>query len=438
MRSVLLFALVSYAACITCPTGFTAVNDQKCLRVFANKLKHLEAETDCSYLGGTLVTIKTAIDNRGVATLAANAGASQVWIGMFCYATGNSTTCYHDDNSGTLTYKSFAAGNPQIDGNGGCVYMSTASKTSGQWFSAPCQVIGMPFVCEVPPTISDPICKRNYNGYCYMPSHELKTDTVNTDFQTAQGICQSFGGNLASIHSKPEIDYVKAIYRSSGVTRLRLGAQAFLPDTFDWVDGSNFDFDYTDPLATSSGDCLLMDLSSRVDNGLWSEVSCSDNEYFLCKRKLEGPTVASTSAPVSTVAATNAMGSTIAAVNPKFQRALPHRQELLDFSNCNTTLYMAPGVITSFGYPNTKPPVTYCTWNLATLGPYRIGVYFTDFSVYNPVYVYDENGNLIRSGAYNLNPFSVLGTSNIVTVTHDSRYDAAYDYHGFSATILPF
>ncbi|EGT49448.1 hypothetical protein CAEBREN_25294 [Caenorhabditis brenneri] len=441
----LLFVLFSNVAAMVCPRGFSVVNNQKCLRVFSNKLKHLEAEIDCSYLGGTLVTVKTAIDNRGVANLASMSGATQVWIGMFCYPTGNTTTCYHDDNSGPLTYTSFAAGNPLYEGNGGCVYMSTSGKTSGQWFSAPCEVIGMPFVCEVPPTVYDATCTRNYNGYCYMPSHEMDIDTANTDYAKAQATCQDNGANLVSIHSKPEIDYIRAIYQSSSITRVYLGAQAFLPDTFDWQDGTQYDYDYTDPLATTKGDCLMMDLSKKDNNGMWSEISCTNIEYFLCKKKLVEPTAAPVVTTAGTMNTSPAAGDVeqkeVEKVNPKFHRvrsALPHRQELLDFSNCNTTIYMAPGVITSFGYPNTKPPATYCTWNVATLGPYRVGIYFTDFSVYNAVNVYDEYGNLITTAAYNKNPFQVLGTSNIVKITHDSRYDAIYSYTGFSATILPY
>ncbi|KAF1767666.1 hypothetical protein GCK72_007625 [Caenorhabditis remanei] len=59
----LLLALFSvhYVAGQACPTGFKLVNSNKCLRVFTNKLKHMEAETDCKYIGGTMVTVKTAI-----------------------------------------------------------------------------------------------------------------------------------------------------------------------------------------------------------------------------------------------------------------------------------------------------------------------------------------------------------------------------------------
>ncbi|EGT49479.1 hypothetical protein CAEBREN_23669 [Caenorhabditis brenneri] len=429
---LLLIALTGSAIGITCPRGFSAVNNQKCLRLFNNNMKHLEAENDCSYLGGTLVTIKTAIDNRAVTNMAASASAQNVWIGVYCFAVGNTTTCYHDDNSGVLNYTSFAAGNPAVQANGGCVYMATTGKNAGQWFSAPCEVIGMPFVCEVPPTFADKNCTRNYYGYCYMPSHEIKSSSTNTtSYDEAESICEANGGTLASIHSKPELDYIRAIYRNTNIQKIFLGAQAFLPDTFDWQDGTNWDYDYTNPLATTSGDCLQMDLTAgKPNNGMWSETDCGSNLYFLCKRRI-------TPTPGVMAQEVKKQGR----VNPKFRKsrkALPHRQELLDFSNCNSTLYMSPGVITSFGYPNSKPPVAYCTWTVAALGPYRVGIYFTDFSVYQDVYIYDEFGNVVSAPSGTQRPFQVLGDTNLLRLVHDSRYDANYGYTGFSATVLPF
>ncbi|CAL2034817.1 unnamed protein product [Caenorhabditis brenneri] len=428
----LLFALFSHATGIVCPRGFTVVNNQKCLRMFSSHLKHLEAENDCAYFGGTLVTIKNAVDNRAVTNMAASAGVTNVWIGVYCFATGNTTTCYHDDGSGTISYKSFASGNPAVQ-SGGCVYMSVTGKSAGQWVSAPCEVIALPFVCESPPTVADPSCNLNYNGYCYMPSHAIPYSPSITNYTNAQSICQANGGYLASLHSKPEIDYVRGIYRNAEYSAFLLGAQAFLPDTFDWDDGSHWDYDYTDPLSKTKGSCLLMNLPSNDPvSGLWSETSRTSEYPFLCKRKILAQTSVSTMKPVE-VKERNLEEALH--IN---QKNLPHHQELLDFSNCNTTLYMAPGTITSYGYPNSKPPVTYCTWTVATLGPYRLGVYFTDFSTCLNVYLYDEHGNQLGNPSGNQPPFKVLGTSNIVKITHDSSYDATYGYHGFSATLLPF
>lgn len=434
MKCLLILALflVQYSLS-ACPDGFQLVNG-KCLLVFPNNLKHLEAEQDCSYFGGTLVNVKNAIDNRAISTFANSTGpVNSIWLGIFCFSTENSTTtCYHDDNSGVVDFNQFAPGNPTVTGNGGCVYMQVSGKSVGQWYSAPCDVIGMPFVCEVPVTENDPDCVHNFAGYCYMGSHEMHLATVNTTYTAAQSICQSRNGNLVSFHSKPEIDFVRSIYRDSDFQRIVIGAKALLPGTFKWSDGSFWDYDYTDPLATSTGNCMVMDLSKRDNNGMWSQVDCQSSNYFLCKRKISGGDT------VATTVDTPKEGK-MEKINPKFSGVKESvKTELLDFSNCNSTLIMSPGIITSYGYPNANPPKKYCTWNLATLGPYRIGIYFTDFSVYFPLNIYDANDNLIKSPGYTQQPFEVLAPGNLVKITHDSSADAQFNYHGFTAKILPF
>ncbi|PIC49541.1 hypothetical protein B9Z55_008113 [Caenorhabditis nigoni] len=435
----LLFAIFSgVAPTPECPRGFRLLSGNKCMRVFTNKLKHHEAETDCKYLGGTLVTSKNAAQNRDIANLAASVGANTVWIGEYCFATGNnSNTCYHDDNSGVVTYNQFAPGNPNVQGNGGCVYMQVSGPSAGKWISAPCEVVGMPFICEVPITNPDTYCLHNYNGYCYMASHEMNlANPVNTTYDKAQSICRANNANLVSFHSKPELDWVKSIYRNTGVQQIFAGAKAFLPDTFEWADGSNWDFDYTNPLSTSTGNCLVMDLSSRPDNGMWSETNCQNINYFVCKKLIPVATVATTAAGPEEPEEMEENNEQKRSVNPKFKKPQT-KTELLDFSNCNSTIVMSPGTITSFGYPNTKAPAAYCIWNIAALGPYKVGIYFTDFSTYANVRIYDEFGNLITQPNGNQRPFSVLGTTNFVQITHDSSYDSYYGYHGFEATVLP-
>ncbi|EFO96214.1 CRE-CLEC-140 protein [Caenorhabditis remanei] len=443
MNSHILFALFSlfcstYAASTpVCRDGFKLVNRKKCLKSFPDYKLHDEAEAVCRGYGGTLVTIKNAADNRAVSDLAGGHSNPFVWLGVYCFS-NVTTSCYLDDNSGPLTYSNFATGYPKRDAQyGGCVYMTTYGPDVGKWFSSPCEYTGLEYVCEVPSTVDDKACTHNYNGNCYLPSHELSINTPNTTYQTAQNICKSINARLVSIHSKSEIDYIKSLYTNSGIQQITLGAQAFMQDTFDWTDGSSFDFDNFDPLATTKGNCLQMDLSSRVDNGMWSQINCQTVNYFVCKRKAG---VAVTVAKKEEQEEEEEEKD----VNPKFKfQMVTEKRELpiqhLDLSDlCNSTLFIAPGVITSFGYPAAQPPITYCTWKVAVVGAYRLGIYFTDFSVMYPVNIYVEKNNLLASPKYEMKPFSVLAPYNMVTLTHDSAKDAELQFHGFSATILPY
>ncbi|EFO96161.1 hypothetical protein CRE_14502 [Caenorhabditis remanei] len=409
-----LFSII-HASEIVCPSGFQLINQNKCLKLFSTNLKHLEAELTCTSYGGTLVNINNAIDNRAVSNLAASTSATSIWIGTFCFSSRDISTCYNDNGSGNLTYTNFAAGYPNVgEGYGGCVSMQTSGPTAGKWISAPCEVAGMPFVCEVPATVADPTCTHNYNGYCYTPSHEMPGSSPSASFFDAEKICFNGGSKMVSIHSKREIDYIREIYKDSEVTnQITLGAFSYDSDVFNWVDSSRWNFDYFDPLDMSFGDCLGMDLSEEPNSGMWTRVNCSTSNYFLCKRKI--------TSTVPTKEAENLQG-------------IPPNPDPFDFSHCNTTLYLAPGQITSLGYPISKPPAAYCTWKLATVGAYRLGIYFTDISVAKSVYIYDEYGNLLADPSGNLSPFKVLAPTNIMTITHDGSSGD----HGFSATFLSY
>ncbi|EGT49496.1 hypothetical protein CAEBREN_11518 [Caenorhabditis brenneri] len=407
MKLFLLSTLLTTAyANIACPSGFTLVLD-KCLKVMPNPLTHTEAEVDCTYFGGTLVNIHSAIENRAVSEFASKSGLNKTWLGLFCFSEQNSSSCYHDDNSGTASvYNNFAPGYPLINGiYGGCVYMSTGGSLAGKWVSVKCEAESMPYVCEVPSTIYDPTCTHNYGGYCYYPSTELSTTSAT--FSDAQSICQQeFNGNLASIHSKRENDYVVSLFRGNpNANYVLLGAQELLPKTFSWNDGSNYaDFDNRDPMDASNMNCLAM----VTGTGLWTRMGCTGRIVFLCKR------------PISeTVTPT-----------PKAELVISNPS---DFSNCNTTFLMAPGAITSYGYLSLTPSTTSCTWRIVTLGAYRIRLSFVDVDTKNPVYVYDEYGREIRRVSYNTAAYS---PTNIMNVTFQDSGLAGY--RGFRAVAQPY
>ncbi|ULU08769.1 hypothetical protein L3Y34_019761 [Caenorhabditis briggsae] len=409
---------------IVCPSGFTLINQQKCLKVYTAQVQHLDATKQCTSLGGTLVTIKNAIDNRAVANFAANAGLSNFWIGGFCY-TRDEVACFHDDSSGVMTYNSFGAGYPQNNfAIGQCVYMKTSGTSAGQWATNRCHRDTMPYVCEVPLTLEDQTCQHNYNGYCYLPDQEILGPTqLPKDFKAAQDICQANNANLASIHSKQEIDYIKTLYRSSGVDEILLGAQASKPHVFKWIDGSAFGYSYRNPFDNSTENCLKMSVTDELGPnqqmiyGTWSETGCQEVNNFLCKRRIVGKfpqTAEKQKAPV------------------------PVHYDITDPSNCNNTMLIAPGTITSFGYGTSPLPGGFCYYKIAAIGAYRVAIHFTDFSTWYNVDVTDQFGENVARLYNSRDPFSVLVESTIAVLTHDADKDASSDRHGFKAVVLPF
>ncbi|PIC49539.1 hypothetical protein B9Z55_008111 [Caenorhabditis nigoni] len=429
----LLFLALGTSAKTICPKGFALINGNKCLNIFSDHYKHRDAETKCSEFGGTLVTVHNAIDNTAVANFAGAAVAQYTWLGIFCF--GNDTTqCYSDDGSGALGYSNFVPGHPKIDGGlGGCVYMQTYGPAKGKWYSGPCDVTRLAFVCEAPSTVEDPTCTYNYNGNCYYPSFGMKYSTnLNATFSDAEYLCNYFYQSpLVSIHSRMELDFIRSIFKNNlrgGFNKAFIGAKPSANGDWEWTDNSKMNYQNMDPVNEKPGKCLVMDLTAdRADNGMWSRMDCTKDTIFACKKKIEVP------------------ASVEMEVNPKFKAGTPAREKkaqnlinLADMSHCNSTLFLAPGVVTSFDYPSKQAPPTFCTWRIAVLGAYRLGIYFTDFSLGDTLKVYDEFGNILDDPHGTRAPYGKLAPTNIITMTHDASYDAQWSYHGFSATILPY
>ncbi|ULU08756.1 hypothetical protein L3Y34_019756 [Caenorhabditis briggsae] len=397
------------------------------------KMGHRDAEVTCKASGGTLVTIKNAIDNQAVYNFANQGGVEAIWIGISCFG-NTSSSCFWDDASGSaVSYNNFPAGSIYAP----CTSMQTGDFQSlqGKWITRDCYDYSgmsmfspMPFVCEVPSTVKPwwmAGCVNNYNRYCYVKSMNLGMGTENrADTGTnADRICKSFGRNLPSIHSKMEVDYIRNLYNGTNTTHVYIGGQAGTGDRFNWLDGTAWDFNYMDPLNIQKGNCLVMDVQG---DGLWSQEDCSQKFEYLCKSLI---ITDPTPAPLTTKTPGN----------PEIESAKESKlpENLLDASNCNSTLLLAPGSIFSFGYPNA--PSSYCTWQIRALGPYRLGIYFNFWATYGALNISDQYGNNIGSfsGTYNRTPFPRYTPFNIATVTFEPRpKTGSEEDKGFHAEVL--
>ncbi|KAF1767156.1 hypothetical protein GCK72_007115 [Caenorhabditis remanei] len=402
---IILILPVIVSSQLACPPNYTLVID-KCLMIIKTPLTHSQAEIDCTYNGGTLANIDSAIINRAVTQFASNAGINKTWIGLFCFENRNTSMCYYDDASGTLMdYNSFASGYPMVDGiYGGCVYMPTTGSLTGKWVSVKCEAESIPAICQMPVTSYDPTCVHNFNGYCYTLSSQFSNLSAN--FADARKICQDNNSDLVTIHSKREVDYIKSLYRGTiDPVDILIGAQQTLPNIYTWVDGFPWEkFDYRDPMDRGAQDIDCLTMNSVT--GLWTRAVCDRPLLFVCKRYITG--------------------------NPSQAEVAP-TENPSDFSNCNTTFLMTPGTITSYGYLSTSPPEVNCTWRIVTLGPYRVRLFFTDVDTYNTIYVYNEYGIQIEAVRYSR---SVISRSNIVTVSLQGSGESGY--RGFRAVALTY
>ncbi|CAB05461.1 C-type LECtin [Caenorhabditis elegans] len=390
----------SSSATPVCTNGFTLINN-KCLKLLNTPVNHKAAEISCSSFGATLVTVKNDHDNQAIATIVGSS-TPLVWLGLYCFSS-NSSQCLWDDESGSArSYNNFSSGFPLV-ALGQCVYYSTQGALTGKWLSAECESQRMAFVCELPTTFADN-CLHNYNGYCYTFSSSPQT------FIGAQSTCAQTCGNLASVHSPNENRYITTFAPQD---YYYIGAIWKTDYSLRWMDGSAWDYNNIDPIYPNRYNyCLHMSTITTSGSGFWYGDDCSLSRKYVCKREAGVP--CTTVPPPVTVRPSS--------TNP---------------SNCNAGLLMSPGVFTSPNYPQNYFNNENCTYQLSTLGSYRITLKFSNFrteSNYDFVSVYDGPTTSSPSlGRYsgNIGSFYVSSSENNMLVTFTS--DAGVVFQGFTA-----
>ncbi|CAP27217.1 Protein CBG07161 [Caenorhabditis briggsae] len=413
-----LFTLLLIGCCfastlaeVTCPDGFTLINGRKCVQISYGTGPHADIAKECKSVGARLVTIKNQEDNDAIYDFAKKSSCYSYWIGVSCLSINGNTTCYNDDYSGPVTYNNWAPSHPRISTDKYKFSLSVYAESSWNfalpWKTVDGSSIAYQGICEVPTTFADPSCKYNYNGYCYIPSHEIPGVTTNsTTYPKAQAICRSLNANIVSIHSKLENDYIKSIYKDSGVYQITLGAQAFQPHVFNWVDGSSFDFSYRSPFDNFTGNCLQMDTL----DGLWTEVNCQVFNNFLCQRKIGG--------------------------RSENLRIVPSHIDLSDSSGCDNTIVLAPGTVTSFGYGTSPLPVANCLWRVAALGSDQVAIYFTEMEIGNWLYVETQPGKPDRKFNGSMDEARYVAPGNTAMIVHYSDRDT--NLKGFKGVVMAY
>lgn len=220
----------------------------------------------------------------------------------------------------------------------------------------------------------------------------------------AQESCQKEGGNLVSIHSENENRYINTI---APVVDYFIGATWNFYNILKWIDGTDMQYTNIDLLNSNRVDyCTAMATKSggAHSTGSWYSADCSITKQYICKRR---------------AGVQCSMTSTTAIPFPEIP------------SNCNVGIQMAPGVINS---RNLSGSVN-CTYQLATLGPYKIALKFTFFDTGND-YVTIYDGPSTESpilGRYSGNMYEFTRTSSGSTMVVTFKSDGFGNQSGFNA-----
>ncbi|XP_019712625.1 alpha-N-acetylgalactosamine-specific lectin-like [Hippocampus comes] len=117
-----------------------------------------------------------------------------------------------------------------------------------------------------------------FNCNCFIYQAGART------FDDAESVCNSLGGNLASIRSELENTFVQGIIEEANSDVWIGYNDQDTEGTFVWTDGTTPDFENFDGGAASGvGNCVTLSES----DGDWQDVTCTNTEAYVCIRPVD-------------------------------------------------------------------------------------------------------------------------------------------------------
>ncbi|KHJ94830.1 lectin C-type domain protein [Oesophagostomum dentatum] len=338
-----MYSLIANA--LVCPSGYTTGQDDICYRVFAQHSGYSDASFQCTSDGGRLASIHNVYTNNAIHDLA-RAANTLAWLGLRC-ADANPANCRWDDGQGApYPYTAFYPGNPS--GIGECVLMMVGGAADGQWISGDCNNMQIGFVCQVPAKAA---CGnyQEFNGSCFQAYNNLPLS-----YDAGEAYCQSECGNLVSIHSADENDFIyNLLGHTTNYARIGLKRSG---NSYVWTDTTRFDYNNVGYSNPAFGDCIAMSLVDElVAHGEWISVACEQALPFVCKR--DGDCLRST---------------TVAPPTPV--TLAPPTCDGPTFMDTNGTFY-------SPGYPESYRNAKACYYVMTVAADQKVEIYFVDLQL---------------------------------------------------------
>ncbi|TKR81428.1 hypothetical protein L596_015296 [Steinernema carpocapsae] len=287
MRPLLAFAFLAFASTTfafrPCPAGgLFSSGRSKCFHIIPVALSIRNAKQTCANFGANPASVTNERDNEMVQESAAflrqnlHLKQKRFWLG------GNDLDdTWNWDDESPFSYTNWQTGEPNNKTGNNCLQIDSVS---GRWYSAKCNDPFL-YVCETEPVnrCADPEGWRSFEDYLYKFYTEDKKNWTD-----AEDWCKKRGGNLASVHSSDEADFVAKLMEPSTEEAWIGGHRIGNSDQFDWTDGSAWDFSKWkwDPLSGFKCVSVSKIEGSSYTQG-WTAGICEHPMFFVCKKPLD-------------------------------------------------------------------------------------------------------------------------------------------------------
>jgi len=261
-----------------CPENYQILNG-KCYRMFNEYEEYPDdAEQRCARYGegGHLVSIHSKEEEAYVTEMMTSTDTSEIWVGLMKDYGENFT--WTDDSK--LDYINWAPDSEDVN------TLDCATMKDSLLYARTCWTT-FPYVCEYLPSHQEG-CEDHdwtlYEGHCYYISSRSTTQEYwKMDYDSARERCQAFGGDLTSVTSYEEDQFLTfELNAAQKGTQYWIGLKTenFYQDNLQWSDGASMSYTNFGQFENKNAKRCF---TNAKDTG-WKGRDCANERFYACKK----------------------------------------------------------------------------------------------------------------------------------------------------------
>ncbi|XP_071751059.2 uncharacterized protein LOC139908314 [Centroberyx gerrardi] len=278
-----------------CPGGYISWY-KNCYRLVEDPAPWDAAQVACEQQGGNLASIDMSYDQAFVAGVVLQ-GKADAWIGL---RRKDDSSSYKWTDDWPVFFTQWGPGEPSNIKGEGCVSMHASPLFHGTWNDTKCDQ-PKPYICKIssetpPPTPApgDGICLpfwMPYGRYCYA----VYNGQQGLSWPDSQHYCQSFRGELVSIHSRAEVEFIRNLNYTKR-HHVWIGLTRDLNFGWGWTDKTSLGFLNWAPgepnAAFHPGEVAEENCVEMYADGRWNDNNCLQKRGFACRHLQYGGVIA--------------------------------------------------------------------------------------------------------------------------------------------------